>query len=217
MPPLLFWPKRRQSPFRIFPWATGWTSGSVRAAWPGVSDWRADARTEPPTLPEGEDMTDRQSTTSPRPRCDRPGHPRVSHLKAVAASAGLALVATVVVAVQAGGAGTPSTPAEPAESYITAIGNANATKLPPTTLASLGRPPLTPSTRTPVPLPPGEGSAPTGAAGLAQHRRARTPRAGSSLGPAITITTEPATGGLFQNPRRSLLRLGNSGAVLPVV
>lgn len=71
-------------------------------------------------------MTDRQSTTSPRPRCDRPGHPRASRLKAVAASAALALAATVGVAVQAGGAGTPSTPAALAESYITAIGNANA-------------------------------------------------------------------------------------------
>jgi hypothetical protein len=85
-------------------------------------------------------MTDRQSTTSSRPRYDKPWHPGVFHLKAVAAGAGLALMVTVVVTGQAGGAGAAPTPAEPASSYIAAIGTANATKLPPTTLASLGAP-----------------------------------------------------------------------------
>jgi len=85
-------------------------------------------------------MTDRHSTTSRGPRCDRPGHPRLSHLKAVATSGALALIVTAGVAVQAAGAGTVPTPAQLASRYIAAIGTANAAMLPPTTLASLGAP-----------------------------------------------------------------------------
>ena len=76
--------------------------------------------------PKGKDMTDRQSTPSPRPGSDKPGHPRALHLRAVAAGAALALVVSVGVNVQAGGTATAPTPAELASSYIAAIGPANA-------------------------------------------------------------------------------------------
>jgi len=85
-------------------------------------------------------MTDRQSAPNPRPRSDKPGRSRAFHLRPVAVGAALALVVTVGVSVQAGGTGTAPTPAVLASSYIVAIGTANATKLPPTTLASLGAP-----------------------------------------------------------------------------
>ncbi len=82
---------------------------------------------EPRTQPKAEDMTDRQSARSRRPRSEKPGHLRACHLKAVAAGAALALLVTVGVNVPAGGTGTAPTPAELASSYIAAIGTANAT------------------------------------------------------------------------------------------